>query len=909
MPTNKKLIEFKLTTLSVKNATTVFVLTAIILISGFIAYLQMPRESFPEVDMPTIYIGVAYPGNSPLDIEKLITRPIEKELNTISGVDEIISNSIQGYSSIQVKFDFSVTPDKALQKVKDAVDKAKSDPSFPDDLPADPNIFEMNFSELMPVMNINLSGDFSLEMLEDYAEYLEDKIEQLPEITKVEIRGIQEKEVKVIADVDKMEAMNISFRDIENAIGQENMSISGGEILIDGIRRSINTKGEFDDWREIENIIVKRQRGNIVYLRDIATVKFEEKEKESFAREFTNPVVMLDIFKRSGENLIIASEKINKIIKEAQKNYLPENLTITITNDQSSRTKKQVSDLENSIIFGMLLVIAVLMFFLGLRNALFVGIAIPMSMFMSFMILGAMGITLNFMVLFALILALGMLVDNGIVIVENVYRLMSEGYTKKQAAIYGAGEVAWPIISSTATTLAAFLPLALWPGMIGKFMKFLPLTLIIVLSSSLFVALVINPVFTSIFMKLGVETPNKKKTVLISAGMILLSVLMHFGGVLTLGHLLGFAGILGLLNLFVFLPVTRFFQNKLLPWLEEVYERFLTFALSNKKPYAFLFGTFLLLIFSFFLVATFTPKVNFFPVNQPQYLNIFIEMPIGTDIEETNKFTQKIEDKLMRFFDEEIEWNGEKIKRGFIVESLIAQVGKGTSDPSRGPSMGNTPHKARIAVSFVPFEERKGMNTSDVMKQVNQLLSGIPGATITVAKNEMGPPTGKPISIEISGEDYDLLLQDAERLRKIIESSNIPGIEKLTFDIDENKPELIIEVDRQKARRLMLSTAQIGGEIRTALYGKEVSRYKEGEDDYKIIVRLDDSTRYNLEKLMNKKITFRNQMTGKLHQVPISAVAKPVKKSTLGTVKRIDLKRVVTLQSNVLEGYNANEIV
>ncbi len=458
MEENKGLKKFSLSSWAVGNRTTVLVIMAIIIFAGISAFNGMPREAFPEVVMPQIYVGTPYPGNSPLDIEKLITRPLEKEINTISGVDKITSTSIQGYATIIVDFSFDISPTEALRKVKDKVDIVKSSPDFPKDLPADPNIFEMNFSELMPVMNVNLSGDFSMEMLEDYAKVLEEKMEDLPQISKVDIRGIQEKEVKILVDLKKMEPLELSLRDVENAIGSENITISGGDILVDGFRRNIRAIGEFASTDEIENVIVKREKGNIVYLRDIAQVKFEGKDRESYAREFSQPVVMLDVIKRAGENLIEASDEINAIIEELKETTFPESLNISITSDMSEKTRRQVDELLNSIIFGVLLVVGVLLFFLGLRNALFVGIAIPLSMFMAFIWLNAAGVTLNMMVLFSLVLALGMLVDNGIVIVENIYRLMDEGYSPLQAARYGAGEVAWPIIASTATTLAAFVP-------------------------------------------------------------------------------------------------------------------------------------------------------------------------------------------------------------------------------------------------------------------------------------------------------------------------------------------------------------------------------------------------------------------------------------------------------------------
>jgi multidrug efflux pump subunit AcrB len=922
----KGLKSFGLSSLSLKNPTTIIVLTFILALAGMTSYNSMPREAFPEIVIPEIYIGTPYPGNSPLDIEKLITRPLEKEINTISGIDKITSTSVQGYSTIDVKFDFSVTPTEALRKVKDAVDKVKSEPTFPKDLPADPNVFELNISELTPALNVNLSGDFSMDMLKEYAEILEDRIEDIPQVTSVDIRGIQEKEVKVDVNLFKMESMEVTFNDIENAISSENMTISGGDVVVDGIRRNVRLLGEFGDWRDIPNVIVKNEKFNIVRLKDVATVSFEEKERESYAREYGAPVVMLDVMKRAGSNLIECSNAVQDIIVSAQKNEFPESLTITTTNDLSGKTQTQVEELENSIIFGTLLVVTVLLFFLGLRNASFVGIAIPLSMFISFFILNFMGVTLNTMVLFSLVLALGMLVDNGIVIVENIYRLMDEGYRPFEAARYGAGEVAWPIIASTATTLAAFLPLALWPGIIGEFMKYLPITLIIVLGSSLFVALVINPVLIALMARLSNKGVKRLALIIGITGL-----LITISGGTGAGNMFIFIGIFIFINPKVVSPVTLKFQYSLLPRLENGYRKFLSFAFVKYRPIYFLLGVFGLFLGSIFLVSVFPPKVVFFPSNEPSYLNVFIEKAIGTDINNTNKETEIVEQKVIDFFEQvpsylyTVNEKGDRdtltIDSGYsyIVKSIIAQVGNGTSDPAEGPSMANTPEKSRIQVSFKEYSERKLyfngnkkkelIRTSDIMNTVRELVAGYPGIRVIVDKDPAGPPQGKPINIEISGDDYDALVSESEELLSYIKTQNIPGIEELKMNIQTGKPEMIIDIDAQKARRLNVSTAQIGMTIRTALFGKEVSKFKQGEDEYDITIRLDEYTRNNIENLMNQRITFRDMLDGQIRQVPISSVATVRKSSTISAVKRIDLKRTISLQSNLIEGYNANEVV
>jgi multidrug efflux pump len=907
---SKVLKEFKLSTWSINNKMTVFVVIGMIFLAGIFSYQSMPREAFPEIVVPEIFVSTAYPGNSAIDIEKLITSPLEKEINGISGVDEITSTSIEGFSSIKVTFDFSVTPTEALRKVKDKVDAAKSDKDFPKDLPSDPTVKELNFAELMPIMNINLSGDFSMEELKEYGEYLEDEIEKVPEISKVEIRGIQDKEMEISVDLYKMEISQISFNDIAQAIQNENMTVSGGDLLENGLRRNVRVIGEFKSANEIADIIVKQENEEIVYLRDIATVTFKEQEKQSYAREFSQPVVMLDVTKRGGENLINASTQIDAIIAKAKESYFPSNLNISKTNDQTNETKTMVADLENSIILGIILVVVVLLFFLGIRNALFVGIAIPLSMFMSFIVLNALGVTLNTMVLFSLVIALGMLVDNGIVVVENIYRLLDEGYSKIDAAKYGVGEVAIPIIASTATTLAAFFPLAFWPGMMGEFMRFLPITLIIVLLSSLFIALVINPMLTAVYMKIKEDEVNFKKIVIFSSILFSVGVVLIIAG-LTLnikwlnatGMLLMLAGLLRVINTKFLGPGTAWFQNNFLPKLENFYERTLQYALRGKRPKWFFLGTFGLLFLSILLFMAFPPKVLFFPETPPKQVYIYLEYPIGTDIEVTNKLSMDVENKIQNHL-KKYEVDGKNI----LVTSVIGQVGEGTSDPNRGQDGGTTPNKARITVDFVKFIERGDINTEDVLIEIRELLKDIPGVDIIVDRPADGPPTGAPINIEVSGDDYEALLATAEDIKQFIKNKNILGVEELKLDVEQGKPELPIIIDRQKAGRLNVSTGQIGDVLRTSLFGKEISTFKDGEDDYPINMRLTDKYRYDKEALINQKITFRNQSSGKIVQVPISSIAHTEASSTFSSVKRKDLDRVITITSNVLEGYNATEI-
>jgi len=888
--------EFGLSSFSVDNSTSIIILTLIITVLGLGAYRTMPKESFPEIVIPTVYIGTPYPGNSPVDMENLITRPIEKELKSLNNVKDIKSTSVQDFSSIVVEFTPGVELAKAIQDVKDAVDKAKSE--LPTDLNQDPDVVEVNTSDF-PIMNVNISGPYSEQELKRYGEYLEDAIEKLPEISKADLAGTVEREIQINVDPYKMESMGVSFGDISGAIQSENLTASGGSIKNGDFERTLRVDGEFTSPKDLEEIIVKTDQQKIVYLKDVAEIKDTFKDRTSYARSKNLPVITINVVKRSGENLLDAADKIKEIIETTKANRFPENVEISITNDQSKQTRTQVSDLENSIIFGIILVVLVLMFFMGFRNALFVGSAIPLSMFISFLILDAFGISLNLMVLFSLILALGMLVDNGIVVVENIYRMMQDGKPAVQAAKEGVGEVAWPIITSTLTTLAAFLPLIFWDDLIGEFMKYLPITLIIVLSASLFVALVINPVMTAMYMKIEDMTKEKpKKNSLRVAGILgLLALVFYLMGWNTFGSLSMVSSLLTVLYVFYLRRAVGWFQAVFLEKLDNSYEALLTFALRGKNPTKFLLGTLGLFLLSIVLLGVRSPKVLFFPDNQPQLVNVFVEFPMGTSIEATNAFVDKMEDEVV----------AELKPYGGIIESVITQVGVGTSDPTQGPSIQSTPHKAKITIGFVDYIFRAGIDTNEAMEVIREFVKNYPGVLITVNKQENGPPVGNAVNIEFVGENYDQLIAYVDESKAYLESNSIQGLEELKTDLSLGSPEVVVRIDREKAKRFGLSTSSIAMELRTSLFGMEVSKYKEGEEDYPITLRLDQDSRYDINTLINKKIGFRDKF-GEKREVPISAVADIQYGSTYGSVKRKDSEKVVTMFSNVLDGYNPTEI-
>ncbi|MDW5289310.1 efflux RND transporter permease subunit [Formosa sp. PL04] len=902
--------EFGMSSWAINNKTTIYVIMAVIFYLGVTAYYHMPRESFPEVVETKIYVSSIYPGNTAEDIEKLITDPLEDKLKTISNVVEITSTSQEDYSMIIVEFDENIDVEAAKQKVKDEIDSETSSEDWPtfNDAKVEPNAFDLNLSEEMPILNINISGDYPVDKLKDFGEYLQDEIEDLQEIKQVDIRGAQEKEVEIAVDIYKMMAAQVSFDDVINAVRGGNVTMSAGNLISSGQRRTIRILGEVEDPNELNNFVIKSDNNNPIYLKDVASVTFKEKDRTTYAREFGHRVVMLDVKKRAGKNMVDAAVQIQQIVKDTKENVFPQDLTVSITNDQSSVTIGAVDDLVNNIIFGVILVITVLMFFLGFKNALFVGFAIPMSMFMSLMILDFLGYTLNTMVLFGLIMGLGMLVDNGIVVVENVYRLMDEeGMSRKKAAKVGIGEIAYPIIISTATTVAAFIPLGLWPGVMGKFMILLPITLSTVLGSSLIVAIFFNSVLVSKFMTIeDVDMPLKNiitVTGIVSAIGIL--ILIFGGDYRGLGGLMLFtSAMLWIYRLFL-RKMANTFQTKILVKFENLYERELRRALSKKWPAFITITTFVLLIVAFMAfgasLASQRTKVEFFPDNKPNQIIVYIEYPEGTDIEKTNAITKEIEEKVYTVIDDDMYKDGDY---NFLVESAVSQVGEGAGNPQTdGGSAAEMPHKAKITASMREYKYRRGADSELLRQKVQKALVGIyPGILISVEKDQNGPPAGSPINIEIEGNDYEQLIGLAENMRDFINEKNIAGIDELKIDVNKGKPTMLVEVDRAKAGELGVSASQVGTQLRNSIFGSKAGVFKEDGDDYDIYVRFNEANRYNTSAIFNQKITFRDN-TGKIKEIPVSAVAKQNNTSGYNAIKHNDTKRVVTVYSALSPGF------
>lgn len=890
--------EFKPSSWAIDNRISIYIFTVIISLAGLMAYEALPKESFPEIKIPKFYISVIYPGTSPANMENLVAKPLEKQFKSVSGIKKMTSQSFQDYCTVVVEFDSEFDMASAKSKVKDAVDKARSE--LPQDLPADPSIFELNFSEF-PIMNVNISGNFSLSRLKTFAEDIKDRIESMKEISRVDMIGALDREIQVNVDMNALKVTQLTLGDIERAIAFENMNISGGSVKIDGQQRTISVKGQFTSLEQLENLVINSQAGGHIYLKNVAEIVDGYKEQESYARLDGENVITLNVVKRAGENLISASDKIEAMLKEMKGKTIPSDLKTVITNNQADQTRVTLHDLINTIIIGFVLVLIILMFFMGATNAFFVALSVPLSMCIAFLFMPSIGFTLNMIVLFAFLLALGIVVDDAIVVIENTHRI----YKQKKlnivdAAKTAAGEVFLPVLSGTLTTLAPFVPLAFWKGMIGKFMFFLPITLIITLLASLFVAYIINPVFAVDFMGGHEDGKNKKWTKgtrLITIIFGSLGVLFILGGNIGLGTFTLTVLGLHLLYKFVLSAWVHAFQERIWPRVQDRYARFLSKAIL--RPWTIVSLTIVLFFVSIFAVVVRGPEVVFFPTSDPNFLYVYVSLPIGTDPAKTNEVMKEVEGRVNKVF---------KGKEDLIT-SIITNVTISVTDPA-DEDQGQYPNKGRLAVAFVRYAERHGESTTPLLGQVRDALKGIPGAEITVTQEQNGPPVAKPINIEVRGEKFEDLTKAATDLKRYLDSLDIAGVEQLKSDLQSNKPELVFDINRERANREGISTAQIGMEIRNAVFGKEASKYREANEEYPIQVRYRYDQRNDMDKLKNIIVTYRDMnMGGMIRNVPLAAFVDIYYDYTYGGIKRKSQKRMVTLSSNVLSGYNMMNVV
>ena len=847
----------KIWNIAVDNKVAVYVLMVLIIVFGFTSYKNLPREAAPEVLIPWIIVSTPYIGVSPVDVEGLITQPLERALKGLKDVKQITSVSKEGLSTARIEFNTGVDIDEALRRVRDKVNSTR--PQLPNDI-LDPIVSEINISEF-PIMFVNVGGNVGLARLKKIAEDLQDRIEGIPGVLRADISGGLEPEVQVNVDVYRMNAYQVSFEDVANAIRGENLSIPGGSIDTKEKTLTIRVPGEFKEVKPLEDIVLKIQNNKPIYLRDVAVVDYSFEDRQTYARLNTTEVVSLAVRKRAGENLLRITDEVKRIVKEEQE-ALPEGIKLDVSNDQSRFVTRMVKELENSIFTGMFLVVMSLFMFFGFKNSILISTAIPLSMFIGFVVLSALGITLNMVVLFSLVMVLGILVDDAVVVIENIYRHQQE-YNEHpiQAAKTAAGEVFVPVLTSTITTLSAFLPLAFWPGIVGDFMKYFPFTLIITLTASLFVAYIISPVQGAQWINYKREIKKAKYN---------------------LEHPHWYRK---------YNPFTYLYHKVdavFFPLMQREYVKTLQWTLQRKR--LTIISAFSLLLLIIILFAFFNQGVEFFPNTEPSQVSVSIETPSGTSLDITNDISKALEERLMQ------------IPGKNDVEFIATSIG--TSDDPFDFGGQGTSNKGRIAINF--FEKlNREQSTFKTLEEIRGTIVGIAGADLRVAKQQMGPPVGAPVSIEVSGEDYNQLASISKIIREKI--GDVSGLVDLKDDYNTGRPELEIIVDREKAGLFWTNTGQIAATVRAAIAGVEASKYRIGEDEYKIRVRLREDQRASPNDLENLRINFMNRR-GQLLSIPLTSVADIRRTTSVTDIRRKDLKRVITVTGDV-EGRVQSEVI
>ncbi|GMQ81080.1 MAG: efflux RND transporter permease subunit [Rhodothermia bacterium] len=1035
----------KITNTAIKYHTTVVVATIILTLAGIYSYTTIPKEASPSIEVPNIGVSTIYPGASPADIESLITQHIEREVQVISGIKEIRSTSTEGISSIQIEFEPDISVDDAFSKVRDKVDLAR--PDLPSDV-EEPVVYEFDFSEF-PILTVNLSAPYPLTRLKEVAEDLQDELEAIQSVLEVDLIGGLDREVQINADLSRLQSYNLTFSDLVDMIRDENTNLPGGSVDVDQLNYLVRVDGEFDDPFEIENLIIRTENGVPIYVRDVADVDFGFKDRESFARlavykdeaddgtlidfpvedEIMLPVISLNVKKRSGDNILETVAEVDEVLKTFP---FPNGTKVIITGDRSVWVTNLITDLENNIISGLIFVIAVLFFFLGIRNAILVGIAIPLSMFLSFTVFQALGYTLNFIILFSLIIALGMLVDNAVVIVENIYRYRSNGYSRFEAAKRGTAEVAGPVVASTATTVAVFVPMMFWPGMIGEFMSYMPLTLIITLLCSLFVAIIINPVLTGTFVRLESDSKVDRPALfkyIVTGVILVLGLVLGIANWRTLVVIVAAVPLVYYLHMLVLKRMAAWFMTVGLPSFIEWYRETLNWMLDRdysvkhallRNAFALgsltfgvvfllvgavvsstagstaglilfvpgglltivgvlatlfhtmetiylggkgsvrvglIFGLLSLAILSLmslgpkdvalstimtlmafpiviaviglagatlnkrrhlvltdnraslmntslgalfgiiFMFAVAPTGVEFFPDTDPQQVRVTVTGQIGMNIEASNNLVSVAQKRVAALL--ESNTNSKENVKNLLINVGVSQdadYGSGTASPER----------SRITMNMVDYEDRFESSTTTLTK-LREGLRGIPGAELNISKDSQGPPTGAPVNIEVSGREFLEIVRIAREIKQILrqasETGAIPGLVDVADNLDTGRPELMVRIDRLRAAQFGLSTREIASTVRAAVNGVEAGKYRDGDDEYDIVVRLRESDRSSLESLNNLTILDEG------NQIPLVAVAGLQVSGGFGSITRLDMDRVVTVSGNAAPGFNGQAIL
>jgi multidrug efflux pump len=797
--------------LAVRNARLTLSVLVFLIIAGAVAYQSVPKEAEPDVAIPIMYVSLVYQGISPEDSERLLLRPVETQLKSLKGLKEMRSAAYEGGGYVLVEFDPSTDLGDALIDTRNKVQDAKRD------LPAgveEPTVNEVNLSEF-PVLVVTLSGDVPERTLTAAAKQLRDRIEEVPGVLEGTIQGSRDELVEAIIDPVKLTSYGLRLEQVMQGVGASNSLVAAGAIEGSEGKYAIKVPALIETPEDVANLPVVANENAVVRVRDLATVRSTFKDAETITRLDGKPAIAIEVKKRIGANIVETIEGAKKVADEFVKSA-PQGMEVTYTQDKSVFVNQLLSDLQNHVLIAVILVFIVILYALSGRASLLIGLAIPSSFLMGILLLALMGYTINMIVLFSLILAVGMLVDDAIIVTEFAERRMSEGMPKAEAFELAAKRMAGPVIAATMTRIAAFSPLLFWPGIIGDFMKYLPITLIVTLAASMAYALIFAPSIGAIFAKPSIHEEGHGRDGLYMA----------------------------VVKKAVAYPITAMM---------------LTMAL---------------LAGGFYSYVKYGAGVEFFPSVEPDYGLLYVHARGNLSLEEMDLATRQAENRLLG-------WPG--------IKSVYTRVGK-----SRGGNEIPEDVVGVIQYEFVDWRERKAAHT--ILDELRVAMAGIPGVDVEVRVPDAGPPTGKPIQVQLSATDPTGLNDKAREVAALV--ANIPGAIDITDGLPPPGIDWALKVDRSKAAQYGVSPVSVGTVVQLVTTGLKLTDYRPAGADDAVDIRLRlPEDRRTLAALDNLRVETAQG------SVPISNFVSRNAEPTVGILNRIDGKRTITVQGNVASGY------
>ena len=826
---------------AMRRSRTVVMSLAVIIVAGVMTYVSVPKEAEPDINIPMVYVNMTHDGISPEDAERLLIRPMEQEIRTIEGIDEITANAHEGGANVMIRFDAGTDVDVALQETRAKVDAAKA--KLPSET-EEPTVTEIKFAREDPMLVLNLAGEVPERTLTAIARDLKEKIEGIPGVMEVELVGVREELMEIVVDPRAMESYGLDQAQILSLVDRNNRLVAAGALHTSEGRFPVKVPGVFESAEDVLEMPIKAVGDRVVHFRDVAEVRRTYKDAESVARLNGNRALAIEVVQRSGANVISTVEDVKALI-ERERQLWPEGIEVVASRDKSKDVKTMLSNLQNSVISAVLLVFIIIIGILGLRAAGLVGVAIPGSFLLGILTIASFGVTINMMVLFALIMAVGLLVDGAIVVTELADRRMAEGMGKHDAYSSAARRMAWPIIASTCTTLAAFVPLAFWPAEMGEFMKFLPITLIAVLSASLLMALVFVPTLGSIFGASGAMSEQARLDLTIA----------ETGD---LDEVKGFTG-----------KYIQFLKKSLL------------------RPWRNVGAVTVVLIIAYAAFFIFGRGVEFFPEVEPEFASIDIRARGDLSTEEKDFLVRQVETYVLDLPE---------------VESVYAKAGGG-GNSGGGGLFGQGASEdtiGTIQLNFIDWDERRPAN--EILDEIRESVSGLAGLSIQTRKPQDGPQQGKPIQIELSSLNPQTLSDMTGRVRAALET--VDG----AFNVDDTRPlpgiEWRIDVDRAEAARFGADITLVGNMIQLVTNGIKIGEYRpdDAEDEIDIRVRYPYEDR-SLAQIDELRIPTQNGL------VPISNFVERVPANKVSTIQRTDMRRTMKVEADVREGYLDADIV